>query len=414
MKLLHTADLHLGKVFHDQSLIEDQAQMLEDLTRLLENGAYTALLVSGDVYDRSIPSPEAVELFGSFLGNLKQRCPDLHILVIPGNHDSASRLGYGRDIFSRFGINMAVSIESCDKPVVIEKENESCAFFLLPFMPAGALLEEMACRMEKARESFMESESGSSSNTRSRYSVLAAHLFTSGGEESGSERIFVGSAEQVNISLFKGFDYIALGHLHRCQEISSAAAKASGFSAWYAGSPLAYSFAEAGQEKVFLSVELCAPTAAGSGNSVPKIEKIPIKPKHRVTSLSGPFSGFVGDISSNPEFLAAANDYLEIRLTDRSITENARDILRKCFPKLLSLRQDEALAQLSSAARSRPLTGAGKHEAERRCITEDFRDFLTNLYGDENSSVWAAGEIKDEITLFEKLLAEVEEGEISS
>ena len=418
IKFLHTADLHLGKVFHDQSLVEDQAVMLEDLARLLADESYAALLIAGDVYDRSIPSPEAVELFGSFLGKVKKQRPSLEIIVIPGNHDSASRLGFGRELFAHLGIRFGVSAEECDKPLIVEGDGESCAFFFLPFLNPGvlskespegteeiplrsqsAMAEEAARRMERARQEF--------AGQGHAYSVLVAHLFASGGTNAGSERVFLGNAESVNPALFSGFDYIALGHLHRCQS--------AGEKVWYPGSPLAYSFGESspqrgGQDKYFLSVELEKDGA--------KIEKIPVNPRRKVTSLSGPFARFAGGIlldtsaekTEDPELLAAAEDYLEIRLTDRGITENARELLRKRFPYLLSLKQDEALAHLSS------ISGAsrdGRRNTQSRGLDVDFRDFLSSLYGEiEQPDVSGdfSTDLISEIGLFKALLAEVESG----
>ena len=420
MKFIHTADLHLGKIFHDHSLIEDQAVMLEDLAQLLEDGGYSALLIAGDIYDRSIPSPEAVELFGSFLERVKSFRPSPELLVIPGNHDSASRLGFGKELFARLGIRFGVSAEDCDKPVIVEKNGEKAAFFLLPFLNPGALsiadngapvpirsqsalAEEAARRMEKSR-------AGLAAKQGVNYSVLAAHLFASGGKEAGSERVFLGSAELVNTGLFKNFDYVGLWHLHRCQS--------AGDKMWYPGSPLAYSFGEVSaqkagpqtgipqmgrEEKFFLSVEL--------DKDGTKVEKIPVKPRRKVTSISGPFARFTGD-TMDRELLDASNDYLEIRLTDSKITENARDILRRRFPFLLSLRQDEALAGLSSAIRAQAPEGyreecrAGS-PAERRSISGDFRNFLVSLYGEALPQRGGA----EKLELFNTLLCEVEEEE---
>jgi exonuclease SbcD len=410
IKFLHTADLHLGKVFHDQNLGEDQAVMLEELSGILEDGSYAALVIAGDVYDRSIASPEAVDLFGSFLWKIKKRNPSLKIFIIPGNHDSPLRLGYGRELFARLGIQLGVSAEACDKPVIVERDGESCAFFLLPFLNPGvlsrddpvnghaplrsqsALAKEAALRMKKARQALCGIPS-----------VLVAHLYAAGGLEAGSERLFLGNAELVSIEPFKGFDYIALGHLHRCQSVGKSAVSKN---AWYSGSPLAYSFGEAASqkdgsqrdEKCFLSVEL--------GKDGLKVKKIPVKPMRKVTSVSGPFDRFAGDISADKELLAVADDYLEIRLTDRRITENARELLRKRFPHLLSLRQDEALAGLSSGARFKVSSDGTR--GSRRDVSADFRDFLLDLYGEasDNSTV-----IKAEIELFNTLLKETESGD---
>jgi len=385
IKFLHTADLHLGKVLNGHGLGEDQAAMLDQLALLLEDESYAALVISGDVYDRSIPSPDAVELFSSFLGKVKNRRPSPEIFIIPGNHDSASRIGFGRELFSRLGIHFGVDAEDCDKPVIIEKSGEKCAFFLLPFLNPGvlevegdilrsqnALAEEAGRRMEKARREL--------SGQGVAYTVLAAHLFTTGGTEAGSERVFLGSAEQVNSAFFDGFDYAALGHLHRCQNV--------GKKIWYSGSPLAYSFAEAGQEKFFLSTELKKDGAV--------TEKIPVKPLHRVTSLQGSFARFSGDISDDAEASAAKDDYLEIRLTDSVITENAGEILREKYPRLLSLRQDEAFAGLTGAIVDNAPSG------DRRDVSADFKKFLSTLYEQPDP---------EEQELFDTLLAETEEGE---
>ncbi|MDR3191435.1 MAG: exonuclease subunit SbcD [Treponema sp.] len=140
IKFLHTADLHLGKVLHEQSLIEDQRHMLDNLAGLLADESYQALIVAGDVYDRSIPSTEAVELFGSFLGKIKARRPSLEILIIPGNHDSPVRLGFGRELFSGMGLRFATDPGDCGKPVILKdpETGKSCAFFLLPFLSPGS------------------------------------------------------------------------------------------------------------------------------------------------------------------------------------------------------------------------------------------------------------------------------------
>ena len=400
-KFLHTADLHLGKIFHEQSLREDQAVMLDELASVLEKGSYAALVIAGDVYDRSIPSPEAVDLFSSFLERVKNINPSPEVLVIPGNHDSAARLGFGKELFSRLGLYFGVSAEDCDKPVILEQNGEKCAFFLLPFLNSGdlngqdkedankfiplrsqaALAEEAAGRMEMARKKLCEE-----GITRS---VLVSHIFASGGKDSGSERVFLGQAELVNTSLFKGFDYIAMGHLHRCQQI--------GENGWYSGSPLSYSFGEVSQakeaEKFFLSVEFKKGKA--------HIEKIPVKPLHELASFSGPFARFASD-SCDPELEAAKNDYLEINLTDRGLTENAGDMLRRRFPLLLSLRQSEAFAELSSLKGARATLSGNR---DRQNISADFKTFLEDLYGKAD---------EDELELFNTLLAEIETGESSS
>ena len=143
MKFLHTADLHLGKVFHEHSLIDDQAYMLDGLAEILEDAAYRALLIAGDVYDRAIPQAEAVNLFSRFLGNLKARRPDLAVLVLPGNHDSSSRLGFGRELLAELGVHFVTRPEDAASPILVRAaDGAETAFFLLPFLAPGSLRRE--------------------------------------------------------------------------------------------------------------------------------------------------------------------------------------------------------------------------------------------------------------------------------
>jgi exonuclease SbcD len=405
IKFLHTADLHLGKSFHEYSLIEDQAYMLNGLSGLLADPSYNALVISGDVFDRSIPSPEAVELFGGFLGTLKKSRPDLEILIIPGNHDSPVRLGYGKELFAGLGIHIAEAAGEAFRPVLVRAGKESCACFLLPFLYPGslvpaaensgtenpetggpgtdgeadraagnpaayrsqaALIGEAARRLEDARK--QAAAVGATS------SLLAAHLFCSGGKSSDSERIFLGQAEQADPGLFSGFDYVALGHLHRPQQ--------AGKNAWYSGSPLAYSFDEADHEKCFLSVEIGAEDSGGAGErgrtgdsaakNSGRVTTLPFKPLRPLRRLSGPFEHFLKD--RNASLAEAEHCFLEITLSGGSLTENALPILRQRFPHLLLVRQDEARAVITAGE---PVRKTGS-----RNVCDDFREFLEEIYGE--------------------------------
>jgi exonuclease SbcD len=418
IKFLHTADLHLGKVFHEHSLLEDQRYVLGQLGDILSGGDYGALIIAGDIYDRSIPAPEAAAFFGSFLGNLKKQRPSLEIFILPGNHDSPSRLGYGQELFDGLGIHIVTDPEKSAEPLIVTQGGERCAFFLLPFLTPGSLApragdetapeggagiddgpirsqarlaREAAVRLEAAQRRAREAGAD--------YTVLGAHLFTTGGLESESERNFLGSAEQVDAGLFSGFDYLALGHLHRFQR--------AGSNAWYAGSPLAYSFDEEDQEKVFLSVELEGETSPGlfAGETAPgavpagippggpRVNPIPVKPLRRLRRFRGTFDSFFRDSEKNPLLSAAEGDYLEISLTDPGLVENPLALLRQRFPWLLSIKQDEAFAALVSGERRSPRSGN-----HRRSAAEDFADFLVDIYGEADPG---------KIDLFQELLGEL-------
>ena len=367
MLFLHTADLHLGRALHDRPLVEDQRRMLEFLLDLLGREDYAGLLVAGDVYDRSIPSPEAVSLLGEFLAAARRRFPDLLIAIISGNHDSPERLAYGDELFAALGIRIVSDPSRSFEPILVEKAGERCALFALPFLIPGSLSaaaaeEQEATPLRSQRDLAAEAAArlgGAAAKARvqgAASTVLMAHLFATGGGETESERVFLGTAERVDAGLFSSFDYVALGHLHRQQKVAG--------NAWYSGSPLAYSFDEAGREKSFLRVEV------GAGAAV---TPIPIRPERRVSRLFGSFDSFLEPNAHEDR----REDYLEISLSDGHLTENPLAVLRSRYPNLLSVRQDVALAASGIAAE----TPASARTADRRNADDDFRAFLTEIHG---------------------------------
>ena len=284
---------------------------------------------------------------------------------------------------------------------------------------------EAAARIEKARRAAIENGADCA--------VLIAHLFAKNGLGSESERVFLGTAELVDIGLFPGFDYIALGHLHKFQK--------AGPNAYYSGSPLAYSFSEtrrgkdakqriakreieaeqtsaekldssekqdgAQYEKCFLSVALEKGKPA-------QVERIPIAPLKRVSAISGPFASFFQEKLSD-EIKAVQNDYLEISLTDKTLVENPLVLLRQRFPFILSIKQSEAIsARLleNSAKLKDQLVNEGTQQLARN-IADDWTDFLIDVRGLANESGEAgfSEEIAGEIALFREFLAEAEREE---
>ncbi|MHB9292414.1 putative DNA repair protein SbcD/Mre11 [Hollandina sp. SP2] len=402
----------MGKVFHEHSLIEDQQYMLDGLRELLEDPSYKALLIAGDVYDRSIPSPDAVTLFSAFLGRLKARRPDMEALILSGNHDSSSRLGFGKELFAELGIHLATDPEDAATPIIIPgSAGEEGAFFLLPFLnpgtlkanftasvpheetgqdakeretPApirsqGKLAQEAAARLEAAR--LQAGKAGIA------LTVLGAHLFALGGLEAGSERNFWGTAEQVDINWFSGFDYVALGHLHRFQK--------AGPRAWYSGSPLAYAFEEASYAKAFLAVTL-------EQGQEPSINPLPVQPLRKLSILTGSFASFFQN-SGEATYTEAAQDYLEIRLTDSALVENPLALLRERFPWILSVKQEAALArQIVLVHGQSPAFWEGAALKRALIDKDDFKDFLMDIYGEADP---------EKIELFQELVQAIEAAE---
>jgi exonuclease SbcD len=380
--------------------------MLQTLLAALKDHSFNALVIAGDVYDRSIPQPDAVKLLGPFLGQLKKECPAVEVFLISGNHDSASRLGFGRELFAELGVHVGTEPEDACKPVVVTVGQEKTAFFMLPFLAAGSLksvltsedgqepaplrsqsllAREAAARLEKARREAIEN---GADNT-----ALIAHLFASGGVSSQSERTFLGNAELIDIHLFSGFDYIAMGHLHTFQKV--------GEKAFYSGSPLAYSFSEAARGKVFLAVTL-------EKGKAPRVEPIPVTPLRKMTRLKGDFASFLrGDMTdeSNAAAQASAADYLEITLTDTALIENPLSLLSRRFPYLLRIDQSAAintrLRERTAVLKTAYAAHTHTMEKNGEDIVDDFSAFLGEMYGAKEAYA-------EELALFKDILLETE------
>lgn len=380
MKFLHTGDLHLGKTLHETSLIEDQRHMLDQLARELASGEYAALLIAGDVYDRTVPPAEAVELFGGFLERVRNASPETRICVIPGNHDSAQRLSFAGEILEKQHITIQCDPAKAFTPLLISRGGEQAALFLLPFLQAGSLTPQASSSgglpgeldFTQDQAAVLVSQADLAREASRRFTkilmedayrtipaILAAHLFTIGGNESRSERVFLGNAEKVSPALFSRFSYVALGHLHGFQKITDRM--------YYPGAPLAYAFDESGSDKCFLSVEIDC-KAPGFPLT---LTRIPVMPLRSVRRLRGNFDEFYAGTS----FDSHTAEYLEITLTDGELVANPVNLLRPKFPFLLSLRQGEHIKAAQSAPSRTETNGM------RRDALADFCRFEEILHG---------------------------------
>ena len=325
MRFLHTADWHLGKVLHEQSLVEDQAHFLNQLLGELTARPYDLLIIAGDLFDRAVPPPEAVTLWDGFLGSLHAARPTLPVLVIPGNHDSAPRLAFAAGFLGRFGIHVRTVPEEMTSPVTLSSDGQEWDFYAVPWLAGSSqrqLWEEALARLQAVRRPGVPA-------------VLVAHLFAAGGAESDSERVFVGESEQIPAALLDGWDYVALGHLHKAQQPAPGV--------WYSGSPLAYSFseastAEAPQNKVFLRVE------GEAGGLI--VTAVPLSPRRPMTRLTSTYQDFL----TAPEWREFESHYLELTLTDVALVSQPLDRLRQRFGNILSLMQQAVPVSTSTLA----------------------------------------------------------------
>ncbi|WP_407398944.1 exonuclease SbcCD subunit D [Treponema sp.] len=390
MKFLHTSDWHLGKVLFDHSLIEDQRHFLNQIIDELEkaeseNSAYDALIVAGDIYDKAIPAPEAVPLFSEFLREVHEKFPGLEMFFSSGNHDSPTRLSFASGLLHSQNIHIVTEGKECDRGVVVG----DAVVYQIPFLLQGSLLDEEgkvlrhqdelieeACRrILKAHEQY---------SCKSIPSIVSAHVFASNSDLSGSERNFVGTAEQVDAKKFKAFDYVALGHIHGKQKTCSE-------NVCYSGSPLSYNFGE-GSDKVMLSVTV-------TKDGVEKRE-IPFVPLHKVTRIEGKYEDFLGS-----RYDEHKDDYLELICTDNIVHEAPLETLRNKFPNILSFR----VARTESSGQN--MAVAERKKALDNIASGDYGKifdlFITDVYrnhpGEEMTEVY-----EDEKKLFTKTAKEVE------
>ena len=390
MKLLHTADLHLGKTLHETPLLSVQEKMLDDVHDILTQHDYAALIIAGDVYDRAIPSAEAVSLFSRFLARIREDCPDTAVCIIPGNHDSAQRLAFAHEILQNQRIYIAQDTCRLAEPVILTKGAEKLAVYLLPFLNFGAFSEEDKEAYRAAGDSQAEMAAVASHILQQAVqpdmpALLAAHLFTIGGQSSSSERTFIGAAEYVNPDLFSCFDYVALGHLHRCQRITDRM--------YYSGSPLPYSFDESEDAKCVLSIDIDGtPKQSAAGKTSITIERIPIISERPLKRLEGVFADFFTGTRYD-EWIGC---YLEITLDDAEVIAHPMQLLRQKFPFLLSIRQKSFMNQESQDG-AEPLNLRERTAEDPLTLAENFSRFEIIINGESN-------QMKQE--LFEQLCTE--------
>ena len=389
MKLLHTADLHLGKTLHETPLLSVQEKMLDDIHDILTQHDYAALIIAGDVYDRAIPSAEAVSLFSRFLARIREDCPDTAVCIIPGNHDSAQRLAFAHEILQNQRIYIAQDTCRLAEPVILTKGAEKLAVYLLPFLNFGAFSEEDKEAYRAAGDSQAEMAAVASHILQQAVqpdmpALLAAHLFTIGGQSSSSERTFIGAA-YVNPDLFSCFDYVALGHLHRCQRITDRM--------YYSGSPLPYSFDESEDAKCVLSIDIDGtPKQSAAGKTSITIERIPIISERPLKRLEGVFADFF----TGTRYDEWSGCYLEITLDDAEVIAHPMQLLRQKFPFLLSIRQKSFMNQESQDG-AEPLNLRERTAEDPLTLAENFSRFEIIINGESN-------QMKQE--LFEQLCAE--------
>jgi len=323
MKLIHLSDLHLGKRVNDVSMIDDQKYILEQILSIIEAERPEAIMIAGDVYDKSVPSAEAVELLDSFLWSLSRL--GVQVFVSSGNHDSAERLAFGGRLMEGTGIHLSPVYDGTIQPFTLKDEWGDVVFRMLPFVKPAHVRRFYP---EEPIESYTDAlrvaidKMGVDPTLRN---VLLTHQFVTGSIRCESEEISVGGTDNVDAAVFDIFDYVALGHIHGPQNIVPDKIR-------YCGTPLKYSFSEANHHKSVTVVEL------GEKGDV-QVRTVPLTPLHDLRELKGTYQQLT---ARETYFGTATDDYLHIILTDEEDVPEAVGRLRVIYPNLMKLSYDNS------------------------------------------------------------------------
>ncbi|EKM26322.1 exonuclease SbcCD subunit D [Vibrio sp. HENC-03] len=352
MKFIHTSDWHLGRQFHNVSLLDDQQAVLDQLIQYIENNPVDAVVVAGDIYDRSVPPTIAIELLNKVV---KRICGELNtpMILISGNHDGAERLGFGSEQMKNAGLHIISNFEDMLNPVVIETESAGqVAFYGMPYNdpeqvrfayqePVSTHDQAHKLLAEKITEQFQPEQRN----------VLVSHCFVDGAIESESERpLSIGGSDRVSHEHFLNFDYVALGHLHQPQKKGEEYIR-------YSGSLMKYSFGEQNQKKGFTLVEI-------DQNGFVSAEHVDLAAPHEMRIVEGELEQVIEQGKTDPK----NEDYVLVRLMDKHAILNPMEKLRTVYPNVLHLEKPGMLIGVEQEMAQAKLA---------RSEIDMFRDFFT-------------------------------------
>lgn len=321
MRILHTSDWHLGRSFHGVNLADAQRAFIDFLVDTVDSENVDVVIVAGDVYDRALPPPDMIDLLDDALERLT--ATGATVFITSGNHDSARRLGFARRLIENSGVSLRTRLSDIDVPLIVEDSNGPVAIYGIPYLEP-ALTWELLGATSRSHTGVLSAALGRIRADRENRpdagrAVVAAHAFVTGADPSDSERdISVGGVDSVPADLFSGFDYAALGHLHGRQTIREGIR--------YSGSPLPYSFSEAGQGKGGWLIDL----GADGVTSITPVDP----PEYRPLAV---LTGELADLLENEEFAWAEDAFVSVTLTDRRRSHGTMELLRERFAHIVQL-----------------------------------------------------------------------------
>lgn len=324
MKFIHLSDLHLGKRVNEFSMLEDQRYILAEILEIIDREAPDGVLIAGDIYDKSVPSAEAVALLDDFLVRLSAR--NLQVFLISGNHDSAERMAFGGRLMAGSGIHMAPVYNGTIPPLTLTDIHGPVDLYLLPFLKPAHVRR---CFPDQEITSYTDAVKAAIDAMpldTTRRNVLVTHQFVTGAARCDSEELSVGGSDNVDAAVFAPFDYVALGHIHGPQQVGRETIR-------YCGTPLKYSFSEARHQKSLTVVEL-----EEKGHVT--VRTVPLHPLRDLVELRGTYEELT--LRDFYESAGYRQNYVHITLTDEDDIPDAVGKLRILYPYLMKLDYDNS------------------------------------------------------------------------
>ena len=374
MKLIHLSDIHLGKRVNEFSMLEDQAHILKKILAVVDEEKPNGVLIAGDVYDKSVPSTEAVQLFDDFLVRLAKR--KLPVFIISGNHDSPERLSFANRLIDAVGIHLAPVYNGVVEPITLSDEYGPVNVYMLPFIKPAHVRGFFPDTEITGYSDAVAAAIGRMNIDKTQRNVLITHQFVTGAQRSDSEELSVGGTDNIGAEVFCDFDYVALGHIHGPQNMDSGRIR-------YCGSPLKYSFSEAAQQKSVTVAEL-------KEKGTLEIHTVPLIPRRDMVELKGSYQQLT--LREFYESTTYQEDYTHITLTDEEDIPDAVAKLRAVYHNLMKLDYDNTRTRHSAAI-------SGAENVETRSPIDLFAEF----YELQNGLPMSAEQTEIVTSLIEKI-----------
>lgn len=330
MKIMHLSDLHLGKRVNEFSMIEDQTYILNEIINIIDEQKPKVIILAGDIYDKPIPPAEAVELFDDFLYKLSKR--NLYVFIISGNHDSAERIAFGSRLFDKSGIYLSPVYNGKILPISVDDECGDINFYMLPFIKPVHVRRFFPDASISTYTDALNTVITDMNIDSTKRNILITHQFVTGSSRTESEDVSVGGSDNVDADIFKDFDYVALGHIHRSQSCGSEYIR-------YCGTPLKYSFSESKDTKSITVIDI-----KEKGDI--KLDFIPLTPLRDMVEIKGSYNELM--LKSFYENTSLPTDYIHITLTDEEDIPDVITKLRVIYKNIMKLDYDNQRTRKSS------------------------------------------------------------------